>query len=291
MKKYLLLFVNLLLITSLFSQTQNLVKRTVSILPAYNSGFNQDYNYLSQIIAGALSSSLRNSGDFVVFDDEKINKGLSDCGISESQYIWEADAIRVAETIGSSVIVAIFFQIDERNKQIRINFNAIDASTRKSAVTLSVQGSTGVTIIDTINQAAESMKTDMQRELAPYMAPFIFSPMSKIAISLTSVGGSLLIASIPVMIVGFAYFYPLVSEYLPTGDGITLDSHLIYDQYYQGLISTFSIGVTAIGLGIILCGVGIPLLVYNINIDKENQFVLEFTPSGNNLYVGLSFKF
>ncbi len=149
----------------IYSDNTELVKRSVAVVPFYNMTENNDDNYMAELIGDTLSAYIAGSGQFNLLDNQSVQNQLKSNNIDYDTMIWEDTANLISQKTGVDVVVFGFFTVTGRN--ITIYINALDGLVRRSAITLSRSGSTGVMLMNTIEVISNEMAESLVRTLPP----------------------------------------------------------------------------------------------------------------------------
>jgi hypothetical protein len=298
--KNILIFLIILTAIPLFSQNKiqifeqeknqkGLVKRTVAILPVHNASLNPEFDYLSGNLSAGLRAALNDSNSFVLIDQGAITKKMQELNISVNKFIWEEEAINLSLALGCDVVVFGFYQIDTVKEEITMNFNALDARLRKSAVRQTSKGPLGIEIFKTIKNGSKEMSDKMVLALKPFKELVRLSPQTNAAISLTASGTFLLLASIPLLTVSELYVAPLVKEFEPNTTSFTYEGYQKYSDYYNARIALLYSGFSCIGVGALMIGGSIPLFYFGLKKDVKKVTYFRFEP--DHFEAGISLRF
>ncbi|MCG8570343.1 MAG: FlgO family outer membrane protein [Spirochaetes bacterium] len=162
MKTYLIIIIFLIFILgSVQLYSDDLVKRTVLILPFYNVNDNKEYEYLSGILRDALRSQLVNTGQYLYTDFSLIDKKIETLGLKI--FINEEKAQKLAMELKSDVIVIGKYTIIEDH--ILITISAIDIFKNQIVAGSTVTGELGIDVFRVVDESSKDIAQKMNQNI------------------------------------------------------------------------------------------------------------------------------
>lgn len=300
-------FITLLLLLSIIifaeSQPQQLIKRTVLILPFLNKNNVEKYNYLQDTLVDALNSELIRTDQFNFIRPTEAEEILEQEDID--YYEKTKNLIDIAIKLKADVIVIGQYIIIE--DKIMIQVKAIDVFSEQIAASSNINGDLGIDIFRIIIESSKDIANKMAKELRMVDKTYFdemskilnqdttnkeisidfkkqLSPMKKSGIALISTGGSILLIGIPILIYDLAGYSSIMIDKRNLANEKDID----YSEYmetfliFTGLL-VGSVTASVIGLSVLI--VGIPLTVYK----GKNKLSINISCNFNNS-VDLFFK-
>ena len=147
------------------NQSNHLVNRKAAIIPFFNQSNLQEYEYLSQSVSDILKSFIEQTGKFEIINNDEVVRKLNGAGFNYNRLLWEEQANGISTILNADVIVFGFYSVSGRN--VTLYLNALDAETRRSAITLELTSDKGVSLIDNIKRISTTMAEEMSQKLPP----------------------------------------------------------------------------------------------------------------------------
>jgi hypothetical protein len=141
-----------------------LVKRTIAVLPFHNLRLDEN-GYVATILYDALQASLQDTGQFNILErgviKEKIKDGNREIGMLVDN---ELTASSFAASINADVVVFGTYAV--HGDDLHVSITAWDVFHSKSVAVISIHGSTGLTMFETIHTSiAKTLAGKMKQEL------------------------------------------------------------------------------------------------------------------------------
>lgn len=159
--KKIYIFLSIFIISNLIlSQTnENLIKRTIIILPAYNINRDPANNNLVTAIRDALRAKLTNKNMFNIVSFNDIDSKFKEVGYKEDDYINEDKMIALAKSLnGDVVLISKFFTSGEN---ILIISLACDIFLGQITVSSFIDGELGIEVFRYVNNITNEMAEKM----------------------------------------------------------------------------------------------------------------------------------
>lgn len=142
------------------------IKRRVVVIPFFNSSKKPEFAQYSTAISDSIAVNLSETNMYHVSNQADVDAMLEDNNIIVNDFVWEGTAVEVAELFNADVVVFGFYSVDDET--MTIYFNALDAESRRSAITFNASGNTGLEVIDTIEVAVDKLAANMKEKLPAY---------------------------------------------------------------------------------------------------------------------------
>jgi TolB-like protein len=271
----------------------SIVKRTIVILPFINKNNVKKFSYIAGSLRDALKAKILESKIFNLISFSATDEKIIKSGYGNDAVIDESNAKDIAVKLKADITITGKYIIIEDN--IMIQIDAVDVFTGQTAVSTVFRGDVGLDLfrlidestIDLTKKLAQKFKkvdrsyfTEMSKLIQKEEMLKIFTPQVKSGIALCSGGGLLFFAGLPVMIFDLAYYYNIYNNnlyYIPRTD----QGYNDYVYSYNTFFGLLAFSLTSVCLGMVLAGVGIPLIAYkkkevnvglNIELGKELKF-------------------
>jgi len=283
MKKFLLVAFFILInlhVQCIEKKEKELLKRTVSILPFYNQNSVEKYDYLSDTIRDSLKAKLILTDSFIITSFSLIDDKMKKYKLTAGEAIRDDNTKKIAYAVKSDIAVIGKFIIIE--DKIMVNIEAIDIFTGMITATSQINGEIGLDIFRIVNRVTEDITAKMNSKLKMVDSTY-FSEMRKklkeeqlrsfftgiriTGIALTGSGTCLFLTGLPLFIYDIANYSATVRYDKNYGPSTDSGYRTYYDSYwiFVGLLSG---SIVLMSTGIILAGIGIPLIVYKSKKEK-----------------------
>ncbi|MBN2546781.1 MAG: hypothetical protein JXB50_13355, partial [Spirochaetes bacterium] len=184
------------------------------------------------------------------------------------------------------VIIGKYVIIEDK---IMIQLNAIDVFTGVTAISIVVNGDTGLDIFKLVDESTVNMTNELTKKFQQVKKTYFtemtkaikkermmnfFTPRVRTGFVLSVTGSTLFISGIVLLVYHFATYNTMPAVKFNNND----ISYVGYDDYrasYYTNIALFCLGVIGTSIGGILTSIGIPLIAYKKKVgDKELYFKL-----------------
>ena len=295
MKKNIVFLIFLLISLNVFSNDAGnvLIKRNVLVIPFVNSNNDQKYDFLKDAISDAIKANLMNTNQFNLSNPLEIDKKISEMGFYKEKILEPANAIAIAKSLKSDVVVVgKFIAIDDK---VMIQIQAIDVFTEEIVIVTNQSGSLGINLLKLIDNVSKNLSVKMAEKF-PKVDRSYFTEMRKImnendkrnkikfnltpvnyaGIGLCAGGITLLLSGISMLIYDFAGYSTVLQGYKDNYTRTKTDFDG-YESSYNIFIGLFISSVVLSSVGFIMAIVSIPLIIYKKK-NKEFSLSLEFSP-------------
>jgi TolB-like protein len=302
-----LIFILLILLFSFsisgaeINKKEEVVKRTIMILPFVNTNNVAQYGYISDALRDALRSKLIEVENFQLSNFSLIDDKIKELNFQKNDLVEEKNGRSIALRVKADVIiVGKYIIIDEK---IMIQMNAFDIFSTEIIASTSVSGELGLDVFRIIDESVldmvKKLKTKLKEVKKTYFTEMTnllikermlkfkenFTPVNKAGLGLTAGGGALFAGGLGIFIFDLSYYYSKVKDNLynnPRTDA-GYDEYVKVYQIYSALMIS---GLVTLGVGTSLVATGIPLLVYK----KKNKKVSFNINKNKSLSVEVSFE-
>jgi|GEM_PF-3949382 len=145
-----------------FNEENNeLIKRTVMIIPFYNINNVSDYDYLNGMIRDALRTELLNTDQFLFTDFSLVDKEIKKYNLNN--IIDEKKIKDLAWKLKADVAVIGKYAIIE--DEIMINVTVIDIFKNQAVASSNIKGNLGIDVFRIIDQSAKDITTKMKKNI------------------------------------------------------------------------------------------------------------------------------
>lgn len=302
MNKYfkflIIVFIKIIIFSHLYSaekdentKSSDFIKRTVLILPFLNKNNIIEYDYLSDILNDTLKSELLKTDLFNFTAPALADKKIKESGTTKEELEQVETVKSLALKLQADVFVIGKYVIIEN--EIMIVIQAYDIFTGQLAVSTNIKGGLGIDLFRVIEDASKDMADKMAEKLQMVKKSYFtemsrlirkekmaqlkerFTPTMKAGIGATTVGGSLFLIGIPLLIYDLAGYSSILKDNLYNNER----SEEGYTDYLTASYTSIGLFVSSIvlmGLGITGLGVGIPLIIYDYTrANKKISFNVE----------------
>lgn len=280
----------------------DLVKRTIVILPFLNKNNADKYAYIAETLRNALKAKIVEVKNFNLVSFSATDAKIVQSGHTYESALVEANAIDLTFKLKADIVIKGEYIIIE--DQIMIQIDAVDVFTRQTAISISSKGDVGLDLFRVIDESTvnmtESLKNKFKETKRSYFTEMtklmqkeqmlkIFTPQVKTGIALCSAGGLLFLSGLPILIYDLAYYMMNVldinqsycSDNSNVSDTVKDQKYKEYEISFYTFHSLLNYSIAALGLSIIFSGVGIGLIAYK----KKDAM------TGFNLYIDNNLKF
>ena len=296
LKKILLIVLLKILLLNFFyanvksDDKEELIKRTIAIMPFINKNNVEKYSYLSDTIRNALKSKLLDFDQFQFTNLNEIDDKTLELGYTRESSIEEKNAKDIATQLKADVFITGFYIIIE--EKIMMQIDAYDIFTDKTIASSNVKGEVGLDIFRLVDEITFDMAEKLSKKLPKVYRTYFdemikvikeerrfkfkknFTIQKKTGLGLTIGGGVLLAAGLPIFIYDLAGYADIVKNnlyYNPRTD----EGYNDYTRSYYIFTSLLIASIVSMGTGAVLLGVGIPLLVIKFKKKDNVSFNIE----------------
>jgi len=284
-------------------KNQELIKRTVLILPFLNNNNIEKYDFLSNTIMDALRANLINTGEFNLSNPVKLNEEIEKIGFSKENMVKLPNALSIAKYLESDIVVTGKYIVIE--EKIMIQFEAIDVFTGEYALINSVTGELGINLLKLIDDISKDMANKMALKFPKVERSYFiemskifnkennknnnvkinFSVTNKIGLGLTISGGVFILSGLTLLIYDLTGYSNILKNNINYYENNKI-SYKEYNNSYYTFIGLFCSGIVVSAIGLIFTATGIPLIIYE---NKNKQISINFDIQ-NSIKIYMRFK-
>ncbi len=266
-----------------------LVKRTIVIMPFLNKNKVDKFGYISETLRDVLKAKIIETKIFNLISFSDTDEKIKHSGFNNETVLEEVNAKAIAQKLKADLVIIGKYVIIENT--IMIQLNAIDVFTGVTAISIIVNGDTGLDLFKLIDESTVNMTNELTKKFQEVKKSYFtemtkviqnerlmnfFTPRVRAGFVLSISGTVLVITGITLLIYHFAVYNYVPMDYFDVDpDEINTANYNRYVSAQNLNIALFCLGVIGISLGVILTSIGIPFIVYKKKVnDKELYFKL-----------------
>ncbi len=163
MKKIIISLINLLIFINFINPTDELVKRTIMMLPFYNESKVEQYNYISNVIRDSLRTEIEMKNIFKFIEYSEIDKNIKQEQYIKNDSFEKKNVLMISINLKADIV--IFCKYNISNEKIIIMLNAIDVLTGYTVIEIVDSGNIGVELFKLIDKLSQNIAEIMSRQL------------------------------------------------------------------------------------------------------------------------------
>jgi len=140
----------------------NLIKRTIAILPYFNSSNATEYEYLTDTLRDGLRAKLQAGDTFNFVSFNAIGDGIKKLRYQKSDLIDEKKAISLALYVKADVVITGKYTVVK--DKVMITSNALDVLGEQSVIGSNVNGDAGVEVFELVEKSSNEMAAKIAKE-------------------------------------------------------------------------------------------------------------------------------
>ena len=237
----------------------------------------------------ALKANLIKTDKFNIKNSAQIEKIIEEKSYKNENIIKKYNAVKFAKELEADIVVIGTYIIFE--DKIMVQVEAIDVFSSRTVAITNMEGEIGIDLLRIIDESSQDITEKMLKNInnekfirTKKDSKYTIAKNSGIAISIT--GSGLLLTGSALLIYDLAGYSNTLLSYKNNYE----NTHEDFDMYlssYKIFIGLFIGSIATLSTGVVLIGIGIPLIIIN---NKKEKLSLNLEVS-NEINLVLSYKF